>query len=73
MLLVFITLYCHHIQAVFSEEDVTLTFKGAIFGRHDESDDWEPVHNQDPEATHSRRIKCTEDTEHNVSANVLSN
>ena len=51
----------------FSDESPTLTFKGAIFGRHHEEDHWRPVHTQDSGIVHSRRLECGVDKEYDVS------
>ena len=56
-------------MCLISDENPTLTFKGAIFGRHHVDDDWTPVHVQDPDITHNRRLQCGVDKEYGVSKN----
>ncbi|KAL5253393.1 hypothetical protein ACHWQZ_G013245 [Mnemiopsis leidyi] len=48
------------------DENPTLTFKGAMFGRHNVDEDWTPVHVQDPDVTHNRRLQCWVDKEYDV-------
>ena len=47
-----------------------MTFKGAIFGRHHVDEEWTPVHVQDPDITHNRRLHCGVDKEYGVSSNL---
>ena len=37
---------------------ITVTFKGAIYGRQNDKDDWKLVHDLEPTDTHNREISC---------------